>query len=603
MKKPLIIVLTMLMTASFCMSFNLPTSMKVMAQSDTNVLVDVLLDYGNGTQYWSSCVLSKPGNSTVYNATQLVATTLNITWYGSDVFVDAINNVWNSYPYYWMWWYWNFTASQWELGPVACNMYALEDLDIIAWYYEDISTWPPELPANPPLTTVNVLLDYGNGTIKCNENVEVIGYASVLKATKMVATVDYSLWGTDVFVDAIDGVWNDYGTNYFWLYWSWNNISKSWDMPWVACNKYIMANGETVAWYYETSPWGPPAYNLYPRIDVLLDYGNGTLRWFENVEVSGLASVLKATETVALVEYTLWGDDVFVDAINGVANSYPYYWMWWYWNFTESQWVLGPVACNKYFLTDGYIIAWNYVNVSTWPPAQPSSTPYPIAEFTWSPIIPKVGETVIFDASASAPNGGTITQYKWDFGDGHQTTGKIVSHTYTSPNTYTVTLNVSDSNGLWGIKQKQIVVVKPYGPKAAFTVTPETATVNQNIKFDASSSQPGWNGTHTMPITAFVWNFGDGNITTTNQPVIYHAYKTAGIYYVTLTVRAPGATPEENSTTYKVTVAAIPVGGYSIIIKGHSAEKPLTLYALSLVGLTVAYTAIRRKLSRRISNE
>jgi len=480
---PAILLVIMCFYVTICPQFKA----SVAAEPQTKILVDVLLDYGNGTWKWTSCILSKLGNDTVYNATQFAAITLNITWYGDSIFVDAIDDVWNNYPYYWIWWYWNSTESQWIMGPVACNFYVLEDCDIITWYYEDCSVWPPEPPFNPPVTQVDVLLDYGNRTIKWHENIKVTGVASVFKATKTVAVLEYSLWDSDVFVDAINGVWNNYVTNYFWLYWCWNSTSTSWDIGPVACNKCLLTNGDIIVWYYETSPWGPP-----------------------------------------------------------------------------------------------------------------SLTPHPLANFTWAPSIPKVNEPVTFDASASTPNGGTIVKYEWNFGDGSYALGKTVSHTYANPNTYTVTLNVSDSNGLWSIEQKQILVVKPYGPKAEFTATPETARAHETIRFDASSSLPGWNGTHNMPITKYHWNFGDGNTTTTTEPTTYHSYKTAGNYYVTLTVYAPGATPEEGSTTRRITVISVPVGGYSLPVKGYATERLLTLYLLSVAIVAAVFTATRRKLFRRL---
>lgn len=139
----------------------------------------------------------------------------------------------------------------------------------------------------------------------------------------------------------------------------------------------------------------------------------------------------------------------------------------------------------------------------------------------------------------------------------------------------------------------------PAPPKAMFTATPETAKVGEPVKFDASSSLPGWNGTHEMPITEYRWDFGDGNKTTTSTPIVYHSFQDSGIYNVTLTVYAPGATPETNSTTHKISIyrISIPVGGYSFPIEVHTAEKPLTLYVALVAILTVVSTVIIRKMS------
>jgi len=223
----------------------------------------------------------------------------------------------------------------------------------------------------------------------------------------------------------------------------------------------------------------------------------------------------------------------------------------------------------------------------------------PVANFTWIPTIPKVGESVTFDASASTPNGGTIVKYEWNFSDGETATGKIVTHTYVNPGTYIVTLNVTDSQGLWDIEQKQIQVVQPHGPEAEFTATPETAKVGELVKFDASSSLSGWNGTHNMPTTEYRWDFGDGNRTTTSTPVIYQRFSGSGIYYVTLTVYAPGATPETDSTTCRVTVIAIPVGGYSISIQVQTKTEPLLPYIALIATLTAVLTKLRPKTKRK----
>ncbi len=83
---------------------------------------------------------------------------------------------------------------------------------------------------------------------------------------------------------------------------------------------------------------------------------------------------------------------------------------------------------------------------------------HPYADFIWAPLQPEENRTVTFDASASTPDGGTITSYKWNFGDGKSGTGKIVTHVYTKAGKYTVVLNVTDSEGKWDSQTKQITV-------------------------------------------------------------------------------------------------------------------------------------------------
>jgi len=139
----------------------------------------------------------------------------------------------------------------------------------------------------------------------------------------------------------------------------------------------------------------------------------------------------------------------------------------------------------------------------------------------------------------------------------------------------------------------------PYGPTAMFTAVPKTVNVGETVTFDASTSLPGFNGAHEVPIVRYRWSFGDGNVATTYTPIVYHRFKRAKTCFVTLTVYAPGATPETDSTIRKVTVISIPVGGYSFPIKGCTAENPLTVYLALLAALTVSFTMIKRNTYRR----
>jgi DMSO/TMAO reductase YedYZ molybdopterin-dependent catalytic subunit len=71
-----------------------------------------------------------------------------------------------------------------------------------------------------------------------------------------------------------------------------------------------------------------------------------------------------------------------------------------------------------------------------------------------------VGENVTFDASNSVDIG-TIVSYNWSFGDGAETTGAIVSHSYNKPGTYQVGLNVTNNDGISSFKTLTITVKLP----------------------------------------------------------------------------------------------------------------------------------------------
>jgi len=94
----------------------------------------------------------------------------------------------------------------------------------------------------------------------------------------------------------------------------------------------------------------------------------------------------------------------------------------------------------------------------------------PVASFTYSPTNPMVGGNIIFDASESYdPDGGEITDYIWDFGDGNTAEEEVVTHTYAQPGEYTVQLIVRDDEGVTAstsdtvmISAIEIEVVDPY---------------------------------------------------------------------------------------------------------------------------------------------
>jgi PKD repeat protein len=82
----------------------------------------------------------------------------------------------------------------------------------------------------------------------------------------------------------------------------------------------------------------------------------------------------------------------------------------------------------------------------------------PIASFIFSPISALTNESIEFDASESHDVDGEIISYKWNFGDGIASTGKIVTHTYTDPGEYKIVLAVIDDNGLLTTYSKAIQV-------------------------------------------------------------------------------------------------------------------------------------------------
>jgi hypothetical protein len=85
-------------------------------------------------------------------------------------------------------------------------------------------------------------------------------------------------------------------------------------------------------------------------------------------------------------------------------------------------------------------VDWASVTLTSGSPPPP---PTLSASFTYRPSSPVTGQQVTFTASASG--GTTPYTYGWDFGDNSIGTGSTTTHTYGSPGSITVTLNVKDN--------------------------------------------------------------------------------------------------------------------------------------------------------------
>ena len=92
-------------------------------------------------------------------------------------------------------------------------------------------------------------------------------------------------------------------------------------------------------------------------VDIMVDYGNGTVAWFNGTRVSPGETLLNATLRVADVVYTVSEFGAFVDAVNGVSGAENHYWLWYTY---EGGWAMGPVGADAWRLHDGDVVAWRY---------------------------------------------------------------------------------------------------------------------------------------------------------------------------------------------------------------------------------------------------
>lgn len=106
------------------------------------------------------------------------------------------------------------------------------------------------------LIYVNVGIDYGNETRIWHNSTKALTGATLFDVTKQVANITYyvSVYGTEV--TSINGVSKQ--DSYGWTYWLRNSTSNSWEIVWESVDSYLIANGETFMWYYQSGFDPPP---------------------------------------------------------------------------------------------------------------------------------------------------------------------------------------------------------------------------------------------------------------------------------------------------------------------------------------------------------
>ena len=92
----------------------------------------------------------------------------------------------------------------------------------------------------------------------------------------------------------------------------------------------------------------------------------------------------------------------------------------------------------------------------------PTVKKYPVAVIE---LTNKTNLTVTVSGFDSyALDGKTIVNYTWDFGDGMNASGANVTHTYAANGTYTITLTVTDSDGLSNATAHDVTVTQQVTP-------------------------------------------------------------------------------------------------------------------------------------------
>jgi PKD repeat protein len=144
-----------------------------------------------------------------------------------------------------------------------------------------------------------------------------------------------------------------------------------------------------------------------------------------------------------------------------------------------------------------------------------------------------IGEQIIQDLTSQETK---MLSFDWN------TAGWEPGNTYTVSANATVLSNETDTDNNHLVVGNVAILYE--SPTVDFAYSPDPMIENQTIIFDASNSTAG-SGT----ISAYTWDFGDGDSAETSNPITSHVYESKGTYTITLTVQN---TYGLNDTIWKV---------------------------------------------------
>lgn len=145
---------------------------------------------------------------------------------------------------------------------------------------------------------------------------------------------------------------------------------------------------------------------------------------------------------------------------------------------------------------------------------------------------------------------GTNAVYLWELSDGSSFTTEDITHTFSGPGTYTVTLTMIDTLGCSPSQTVSIdVQIDPLEPVlAAFTAEQVGDCTTLTLSTDNQS---------TGDLLAFTWDMGDGTILTDTN--VTHVYTSPGVYTVTLTITDLGCGQDDATSMQVILNNVLPI--------------------------------------------
>jgi outer membrane protein OmpA-like peptidoglycan-associated protein len=175
----------------------------------------------------------------------------------------------------------------------------------------------------------------------------------------------------------------------------------------------------------------------------------------------------------------------------------------------------------------------------------------------------------VFNDSGSIVIDTLNMRYKWSFGDGKSTTGRVVSHCFPGPGNYDIRLDIVERTNerIFFTKLLNDVEIRDY--EQAYINAPDYSLKGDEVSFDALKSYiPGYK------ILNCSWDFGDRQRAKGEK--VSHVYKDKGEYEVNLELALKSDSTgliKKTGISRKIVIFTDPQEGTAYLSKGGSLKK------------------------------
>ena len=174
----------------------------------------------------------------------------------------------------------------------------------------------------------------------------------------------------------------------------------------------------------------------------------------------------------------------------------------------------------------------------------------PVASFVSNATSGTVPLSVQFvDLSTNSPS-----SWAWSFGDGGTSAVQNPVHTYSTGGTYTVTLTATNSGGSNTVTKADYIGAGKVAtiPVASFVSSVTEGNAPLTVQFvDSTTNSP----------TSWIWSFGDGNMSTLQNPS--HTYTMSDTYTVTLIATNSAGSDTKSMNGYITVTYTKPVANFT----------------------------------------